>query len=286
MSMKKVLSFAFIGLCAICHCGIDCFTMPQSFRATRNSMYHVNTGTDLRIIQGTPSSIIKHHLTTSGSSDSDSDDDNDDDSSSDSDSSTSTSSSDIIWLSAIGLICYCLVMVMVGVGVEVEVGLYFDQHQHLPTGMSRFIQEIELRTLYYSYAIAFFNCITFVRCIAMVKDSMSDKNPQKKQDRNTKEVWLEAIGLACSCWILVGVGVSVGLYFDQYHLTTGMSLQNQEVELRTLYTNYATAVDNLATAFDNLEIAVDNLAGCIAAVIMVNTLWDAIVKYSMSDKTD
>ena len=281
--MKKVLSFAFIGLCAICHCGIDCFTVPQSGRATRNSRYYANTGTDVHNIQGTSSSIIKHHLMTSGSSDCDSDSDSDDDdddsscsdssSDSDSDSSTSTSSSDIssnccddddnddvinqqkkqdrytkeVWLSVIGLTCSCLVLGGVGVKVGVVV-----------------------------------NVIATVIMVNIQRDVIDVFNPQKIQGRYTKVLWLLAIGL------MVGVGVEfeVGLYFDQYHLTTGMSLQNQEVELRTLYTNYATAVDNLATAFDNLEIAVDNLVGCIAAVIMVNTLWDAIVKDSMSDKTD
>ena len=222
--------------------------MPQSGRATRNSRFHVNTGTDVRIIQGAPSSIIRHHPTTSGSSDSDSDDDNDDsscsDSSSDSDSSTSTSSSDIssnccddddnddvinlqkkqdrytkeVWLSArglaIGLTCYFLVMFMVDVGVGV--GLYFDQHP-LTTD--------------------FFNCITFVSCIVMVKNILSDKNPLKKQDLSTIEVWLLAIGLTCSCLVMAGVGAA-------------------------------------------------SVVNCIAMVSMVNIQRDAIAKNSMSDKTD
>ena len=108
----------------------------------------------------------------------------------------------VLWLLAIGL--------MVGVGVEFEVGLYFDQHP-LPTGISRqdlnyataddnfvaavdnfvtacdnFVLKMEMRNLYLNYATAFFNCITFVSCIATVimaniqrdaiaKNSMSDK---------------------------------------------------------------------------------------------------------------
>ena len=109
-----------------------------------------------------------------------------------------------LWLLAVGL------MVGVGVGVEFEVGLYFDQHP-LPTGISRqdlnyataddnfvaavdnfvtacdnFVLKMEMRNLYLNYATAFFNCITFVSCIATVimaniqrdeiaKNSMSDK---------------------------------------------------------------------------------------------------------------
>ena len=302
MSMKKVLSFAFIGLCAICHCGIDCFTVPQSGRATRNSRYYANTGTDVHNIQGTSSSIIKHHLMTSGSSDcdSDSDDDDDDDSScsdsssdSDSDSSTSTSSSDIssnccgddddddddvinqqkkqdrytkeVWLSVIGLTCSCLVLGGVGVKVGVVV-----------------------------------NVIATVIMVNIQRDVIDVFNPQKIQGRYTKVLWLLAIGL------MVGVGVEfeVGLYFDQHPLPTGISRQDLnyataddnfvlkvelwtdnfvtacdnfvlKMELRTLYLNYATAFFNCIT-----------FVSCIATVIMANIQRDAIAKNSMSDKTD
>ena len=259
--------------------------MPQSGRATRNSRYYANTGTDVHNIQGTSSSIIKHHLMTSGSSDCDSDSDSDDDdddsscsdssSDSDSDSSTSTSSSDIssnccdddddddddvinqqkkqdrytkeVWLSVIGLTCSCLVLGGVGVKVGVVV-----------------------------------NVIATVIMVNIQRDVIDVFNPQKIQGRYTKVLWLLAIGL------MVGVGVEfeVGLYFDQHPLPTGISRQDLnyataddnfvlKMEMRNPYLNYATAFFNCIT-----------FVSCIATVIMANIQRDAIAKNSMSDKTD
>lgn len=197
MSTKKVLSLAFIlGLCAIGYCGIDCFNMPQSGRATRNARTQVFTGTDVRIIQGTPSSIMQHRPTASDSSiNSESDDDNGDDKpQKKQDSYTKIV---VLCLSAIGLTCFF------------GVGSHFELH-HLPTGTSSqsqvgcITEVFSFITVIAGYIPAFFNSITAVfNCItavvnfltavvmvntlwdavvmvitlwdAMVKDSMSDK---------------------------------------------------------------------------------------------------------------